>query len=627
VTIDNYQTSNPTNQNTMPNFYYIDANGQRQGAISPSQLKELVARGIVTPDTPLETDTGHKGKAGQIKGLFNALPVQSTEPTPSSILTNDIEEDSETEDYNDDYDYERIDSLRRLSTWSIVVFFIGSFIARILLVGGETIINDTAGGKGSLLAVLFILVGTGLAIGIIIFSIVCMCRLATALHYEVGFIVGLAICIPLGILGLLPLYYVYDCAGKILKQAGYKVRFSGLGLLVLVSFPTLIALIALLLPAVQAAREAARRMQCANHEKQIALAFHSYHDANDAFPPLYTVDENGKPLHSWRVLILPFIEQNALYQKIRLDEPWDSEYNKQFHNVVVPLYACPANKTEGTKNCHYSVIAGGVFTRAKKAGDVTGSNMGGISDGISNTLAVVEVKEAFCWMNPLADVTLEEFVKGINVEGGWVGGKHSGGINVALFVGSTHFLPNNTPKGTLHGLATPNGDENVWLPSGTEEILSETYKNGEYGFSFRYPKCWQRIIRPADTPSALVLVVEPVEKDFSSFIIVVAIPADDVSNEDLLAIPKAAFQNFLENDGLDNLKIKDFGVKEIGGKKCLFCHYQATADNLPMEVLQFSFIEKDKEFVIKAMDRPTRFGKNRSVFDSILDSFRFDDSN
>jgi prepilin-type processing-associated H-X9-DG protein len=205
--------------------------------------------------------------------------------------------------------------------------------------------------------------------------------------------------------------------------------------------------------------------KCSKHLKQIVLALHTHHDAFNAFPPLYTVDEKGKPLHSWRVLILPFIEQNALYEKIRLDEPWDSEHNKQFHNVVVPVYACPKNKTEGTKNCHYSVIAGGIFTRAKKAGDHTGSGFGDIQDGTSNTIALVEVKEGFCWMDPSADVTLEELVMGINVEGGWVGGKHSGGINVAMFDGSVHFLPNETPRGTLHGLATPNGGENnVLLP-------------------------------------------------------------------------------------------------------------------------------------------------------------------
>ncbi len=101
-------------------------------------------------------------------------------------------------------------------------------------------------------------------------------------------------------------------------------------------------LVALLLPSVPTAREAARRMQCANNMKQILIGLQNYHDTYNAFPPAYTVDEDGKPLHSWRVLILPFIEQQALYEQIRLDEPWDSEHNRQFHAVNMQEFRCPS---------------------------------------------------------------------------------------------------------------------------------------------------------------------------------------------------------------------------------------------------------------------------------------------
>ena len=82
-------------------------------------------------------------------------------------------------------------------------------------------------------------------------------------------------------------------------------------------------LIALLLPAVQSAREAARRAQCVNNIKQIMLAMHNYHSANNSFPRDIT-DKNGKPLLSWRVAILPYVEQGVLFDKFKLDEPWDS---------------------------------------------------------------------------------------------------------------------------------------------------------------------------------------------------------------------------------------------------------------------------------------------------------------
>ena len=77
--------------------------------------------------------------------------------------------------------------------------------------------------------------------------------------------------------------------------------------------------IAAMVPAVQEAREAARRMSC--HPDQVAFALNMYHETYGSFPPAYTTDANGKPLHSWRVLLLSFMEQHDLYEKIRLDEP------------------------------------------------------------------------------------------------------------------------------------------------------------------------------------------------------------------------------------------------------------------------------------------------------------------
>ncbi|MDR0390952.1 MAG: DUF1559 domain-containing protein [Planctomycetaceae bacterium] len=224
--------------------------------------------------------------------------------------------------------------------------------------------------------------------------------------------------------------------------------------------------VALLLPAVKAAREASRTMQCLNNMKQIVLAFHNYHDRYNAFPPLYTVDNDGKPLHSWRVLILPFIERLDLYKKIRLNEPWDSEYNKQFHDTFINVYCCPNNRlVKKDKSCCCSVIAGEVFTPAKDAGEKgnIGMPLGKITDGTSNTLAVVEVKQPFCWMDPTADITLDEFIKGVNKEGR-VGSFHTTGINAALFDGSKRLLPNSISKEVLKAIGTYNGGETVTLP-------------------------------------------------------------------------------------------------------------------------------------------------------------------
>src|SRR3954462_6657196 len=82
--------------------------------------------------------------------------------------------------------------------------------------------------------------------------------------------------------------------------------------------------LALLLPAVQAARQAARRAQSSNNLKQIMIALHNYHDANGSFPPAVVTDADGQPLYSGRVLLLPYLNQAALQSSLDLAEPWNS---------------------------------------------------------------------------------------------------------------------------------------------------------------------------------------------------------------------------------------------------------------------------------------------------------------
>ena len=69
---------------TAPNYFYNDAYGQRQGPVSAPQLKKLAVQGIITPNTPLETDTGKKGNAGQIRGLFPTIPTSVAQPTQTA---------------------------------------------------------------------------------------------------------------------------------------------------------------------------------------------------------------------------------------------------------------------------------------------------------------------------------------------------------------------------------------------------------------------------------------------------------------------------------------------------------------------------------------------------------------
>jgi type II secretory pathway pseudopilin PulG len=213
-------------------------------------------------------------------------------------------------------------------------------------------------------------------------------------------------------------------------------------------------LVVLLLPSIPSARGAARRMQCTNNMKQIIIAFHNYHDKYGHFPPAYTVDEGGRPLHSWRVLILPYIEQTALYQKIRLDEPWDSEYNRRFHSEVPSVFRCPSGNPRETipvpdsSGCFYSVIDG---SEAAFFGSHTMSND---TKDSKETIFLTERRVPVNWMLPLGEITFETACKGVNADAMGISSYHIGGANVVLGDGTILFLSDTTNIETLRKMLT-----------------------------------------------------------------------------------------------------------------------------------------------------------------------------
>jgi len=208
-------------------------------------------------------------------------------------------------------------------------------------------------------------------------------------------------------------------------------------------------LVALLLPAVQAAREAARRMQCSNNLKQIALAMHNYHDVYKSLPPAYTVDAQGNKLHSWRTLLLPFLEQSALYEQIDLNKPWDAPENQIFANTVVPAFSCASHPSgESPAFTHYMVIVGPntMFPGSTPVG------FADILDGTSNTIMVVEVRDQQVpWMQP-DDLSLDQMTMAINQGSNTPGSYHPGGVNAALGDGSVRFISQTIDPNTLNFL-------------------------------------------------------------------------------------------------------------------------------------------------------------------------------
>ncbi len=214
------------------------------------------------------------------------------------------------------------------------------------------------------------------------------------------------------------------------------------------------AAVGLLVPAVNAARTAAQRMRSPNNLKPLVLATHHFLDSHDgALPARYTVDKNGQPLPSWRVLPSPYLEQTALYEQIRLDEPWDSEHNRQFHSKAPAIFRRPGSSDPG---CFYSCVADGssALQPAKAPGSQLGIRLPAVTDGASNTLLFVERNKPACRMDPNADLTLEEFL-----ENAADPRYFSGGSNVGMCDGSVRFVSETVDPDVLKAMVTRNGGE------------------------------------------------------------------------------------------------------------------------------------------------------------------------
>lgn len=159
--------------------------------------------------------------------------------------------------------------------------------------------------------------------------------------------------------------------------------------------------------------------------QQLGLATHNFLDANvpsgqfaaPLLPARYSVDANGKPLHSWRVFLLPYIGQKELYDKIRLDEPWDSEHNRQFHDQTPAIYCRPGAPESG---CVYSCVAdeAALLQPASEAGSLTGIKLTEVIDGTSHTILFVERSKPVCWMDPNSDLTPDELFAEANAADG-----------------------------------------------------------------------------------------------------------------------------------------------------------------------------------------------------------------
>lgn len=186
-----------------------------------------------------------------------------------------------------------------------------------------------------------------------------------------------------------------------------KTAFTLVELLVVIAI--LAVLIALLLPAVQMAREAARRMHCSNNAKQIALSMQSYHDIHHELP----AGRRKTPTeHSWAPFLLPYMEEADLYRIYDFDVDWNHANNNQAIATQVDTFICPSSPAAYTRSTNVGSVKASIsdyaavpsiqqslinagFVDARKnikgaLGDGESNSFADITDGLSNTLVVVE---------------------------------------------------------------------------------------------------------------------------------------------------------------------------------------------------------------------------------------------
>ncbi len=217
------------------------------------------------------------------------------------------------------------------------------------------------------------------------------------------------------------------------------------------------ALAELLQPVLPGVLQAAARTQSVNNFKQLTLAMHNYHDTYGRFPPAAIRDKNGKPLLSWRVLLLPYLDELALYKKFHLDEPWNSEHNKKLIARMPRVFdstAAPRLSAAGKTTYLAPLGEQLMFPPGKE-----GLRIADVTDGTAKTIFLVDADDAHAvpWTKPDdLEIDLNDPAAGLATR--------FGGYLTAFVDASVHLLPRTIDKSTLRALFTRNGGEAVNYP-------------------------------------------------------------------------------------------------------------------------------------------------------------------
>lgn len=235
-------------------------------------------------------------------------------------------------------------------------------------------------------------------------------------------------------------------------------------------------------PALLEARQVTLRLESFRNLKHLVLALHLYHDKYKHFPPAVIMGPDGKTPHSWRVALLPYLDQEKLYKEYRLNEPWDSEHNKKILAKMPAVFRHPNDSRPGYFTSYLGVVgpntlfgkssktAGGIFAGGMGAGvsdgaigmeskpdPAAGVKMRQITDGTSNTIAIVEAKRDIPWTKP-EDIPFD----GKTLPK--LGGFSPGGFSVGLCDGAARYLPDTIKPETLKYLLLINDSHPIDWP-------------------------------------------------------------------------------------------------------------------------------------------------------------------
>jgi len=208
----------------------------------------------------------------------------------------------------------------------------------------------------------------------------------------------------------------------------------------------------MMLPAIMQARAAAQRTVSKNNLKQIALALHNFHDVYQRLPNAAAKSPSGDKWLSWRVHLLPYLDQNELYAKFALEEPWDSPTNRPLAEQMPDVFRSVNATVENGKTLFQVPVGPGTIFE-----DGTGRSFQDITDGTSNTVVVVEVSpdRAVYWTQP------DDFTFNPDSPADGLGGVQPGGFQAIMADGAVHMISTDLSSSKLKGLFTRNGAEDV----------------------------------------------------------------------------------------------------------------------------------------------------------------------